>query len=372
MSVTVNGSNGITFNDGSSQTAAASPFGLKNRIINGDMRIDQRNAGASITVTTGNVYGADRFNSSKSTSSGTMTVQQSTTAPTGFKNSLLHTVSTGASPAAGDQNRVEHCVEGYNFADLDFGTANAKTFTFSFWVRSSVTGTYAVAFLNAAWNRSYVATYTVSSANTWEQKTITIAGDTTGTWATDNTVGIRFKFDLGSGSTSNTATPNQWVSGEYYRTSSTVTLLSTTGATFYITGVQLEVGSTATPFERRMYGNELALCQRYCFVDGYVGNAYTRFPLAYATSTTQSLTVLSFPVTMRTVPSLTWSGPFAEVLNTGGGATGTSVTITGDGNSDNHVSFLFNYSSGSVGSNSINAIRINNSTTWKAIFSAEL
>ena len=330
------GGDQITFNDNSTQNTSATGFGFKNRIINGQMMIDQRNAGASVTVTTGTVYGADRFNSSKSTSSGTMTVQQSSIVPAGFNRSLLHTVSTGASPAAGDQNRIEHCVEGNKFADFDFGTSNAQSFTFSFWVRSSVTGTYAVAFLNAAWNRSYVATYTVNAANTWEQKTITVAGDTTGTWAKDNTVGIRFKFDLGSGSTSNTASPNQWVSGEFYRTSSTVTLLATTGATFYITGVQLEKGSTATSFDYRPYGTELALCQRYYFQTAD-RLTYKHFASGMWYTGTVTQLNMKFPAMMRASPTVTinsasyfdvWAGNTTLVASSLSSADSTIEDVT--------------------------------------------
>jgi hypothetical protein len=261
MPVSISGTNGVTFPDSSLQAAAASPFGLKNRIINGDMRIDQRNAGASITASDGS-FGVDRFKTAIA-GSGVFTMQQSSTAPTGFSYSQLLTITTAdTSIAASDEYSYRQFIEGYNTADLAWGTANAKTITLSFWVRSSVTGTYAVGLRNSAADRAYPATYTISSANTWEQKTITIAGDTSGTWLTTNGVGIGVIFSLGAGS-NNQGTANSWNSGNLWSTSSATQWISNAGATFYITGVQLEIGTSATPFERRLYGQELINCQRY-------------------------------------------------------------------------------------------------------------
>jgi hypothetical protein len=245
--------------------------GFRNRIINGDMRIDQRNAGASVALSTTTQYPVDRFPAYKGTSSATVTAQRSTTAPAGFTNSIIFTASTGATPAAGDINGTWQIIEGFNVADLGWGTANAQSVTLSFWVRSSVTGTYAFSLNNSAVNRFYVATYTISAANTWEYKTVTIPGDTSGTWLTDNGVGIQVVWDLGYGSNFN-GSAGAWGSSTIRRTSGSVQLIATTGATFYITGVQLEAGSVATPFERRPYGTELALCQRYY----EFGGAYTQ------------------------------------------------------------------------------------------------
>jgi hypothetical protein len=371
MSVTINGTSGLVFNDASTQNTAAK-YGMVNRIINGAMMIDQRNAGASVTPFF--VYTLDRWFAITS-QTGKYTVQQnagSVTPPAGFTNYLGITSTSAYSVGSGDTFTMAQKIEGYNVADIGYGTANASTTTLSFWVRSSLTGTFGGSLQNSDSSRSYPFSYTISSANTWEYKTVSIAGDTSGTWLKTNGVGLIVQFGLGSGSTFNSGSANSWSSTNTNQPSGTVSVVGTNGATFYITGVQLEKGSTATSFDYRPYGTELLLCQRYCYVDGYTGNAYTRFPLAYATSTTQSLTVLNFPVTMRTVPSLTWSGPFAEVLNSGGGATGTSVTITTDGNSASHAAVSFVYSSGTVASNSTNAIRINNSTSWYARFEAEL
>ena len=254
----------VAVTTGGTVAAAFNTNGLffRNRIINGDMRIDQRNAGASITLSTTTQWPVDRWSSYKGTAGATVTAQQSSTAPTGFTNSIVYTASTGATPAAGDVNGFWQQLEGFNVADLGWGAANAQTVTLSFWVRSSVTGTYSVSFTNSAANRFYVATYTVNSANTYEYKTITVAGDTSGTWLTNNGVGIQIVWDLGYGTNFN-GTAGSWSGSTIRRTSGSVQLIATTGATLYITGVQLETGSVATPFERRLLSDELMRCYRY-------------------------------------------------------------------------------------------------------------
>jgi hypothetical protein len=231
----------------------------RSRIINGAMVIDQRNAGAAVSAN--GAYPTDRWQIG--VSGGTWSVQQSTTAPDNFKNSTAVTVSTGYTKSASHQNNIRQFIEGQNVYDLNYGTSAAQTTTLSFWVRSSLTGTFSGSLINSAYDRSYVFTYSVSSANTWEYKTVTIAGDTSGTWLTTNGVGIRLFFDLGSGSNYET-TAGAWTAGELRRVSGAVDVVATTGATFYLTGVQLEIGDTATPFEHpRSYGDELARCQRY-------------------------------------------------------------------------------------------------------------
>ena len=300
MPLIVDGTSGVTFNDSSLQGAAASPFGLKNRIINGDMVIDQRNNGASVTVSNAVLtYPVDRFFAFQNTGSSSFTVQRTTVVPSNFNNSLLWTTTTGVSTSAAQQARITQRVEGFNVADLGWGTASAQTVTFSFWVRSSITGTFAAALLNSAGNRAYVATFTVSAANTWEKETITIPGDTSGTWLTDNSTGIQVVFDLGSGSNFST-TAGSWAAGEFFRASGTANVIGTTGATFYITGVQLERNTTATPFEWIPYGMELALCQRYFQViasgSGYISNAS-------AQTSTNAFGMYTLPVTMRTAPT---------------------------------------------------------------------
>ena len=238
--------------------SSAQFYQFKNRIINGAMVIDQRNAGAA--VTTSSTYVTDRF--TQAFSNASCSFQQVSDAPSGFINSLKLTVTTGSAPSAGTNNVILQKIEGSNVFDFAFGSASASSFTLSFWVKGSVIGTYAVSLTNSAFNRSYVATYTINVANTWEQKTITVAGDTTGTWLTTNGVGLTVLWDFGSGTNLNT-TAGSWQAGNYYRTSGCTTIASTTNATLQITGVQLEKGSTATSFDYRPYGTELALCQRY-------------------------------------------------------------------------------------------------------------
>ena len=284
--------------------APSNSMGFRNRIINGDMRIDQRNNGASVINATN--YIVDRWADFKAGSGG-YTAQRSTTAPVGFTNSFQHTVTTAVSPAAGDVYQIIQPIEGYNTADLGFGTASAQAVTVSFWVRSSVTGLYSIFLYNSAGNRSYVATYSIAVANTWEQKSITIAGDTSGTWLTDNGLGISLGFDLGSGSNQNT-TAGAWQAGAFRRTSGCVNWISTNGATFYITGVQLEAGTVATPFERRDYGRELMMCQRY----------FARFNAL--TSTTARVGTNVLPVQMRASPTV------AAAFDSGTGATYTTLS----------------------------------------------
>ena len=233
----------------------------KNKIINGAMEIDQRNAGAS---TTAQGYKVDRWGYFAS-GSPTFNLQQnagSVTPPTGFTNYLGATSTSAYSMGSTDRAGFFQAIEGFNIADLGWGTANAKTVTLSAWVRSSLTGTFGGVVANSAYNRCYVFSYTISAANTWEYKTITITGDTTGTWLTTNGAGINLSFAFGAGSGAVT-TAGSWGSTAYFAPTGQVNVAGTNGATFYITGVQLEVGSVATEFERRPYGTELALCQRY-------------------------------------------------------------------------------------------------------------
>jgi hypothetical protein len=325
MSMILDGSLGVTFNDASLQGAAASPYVLKNRIINGDMVIDQRNAGASVNANSVTApYVTDRFNVNVGGSSAVIACQQVSDAPANFVNSLRLTVSTVATPSSSQYLFIRQIVEGFNIADLGWGTANARTVTLSFWVKASIAGTYSAFAINGAESRSYVATFTVSATNTWEYKTITIPGDTTGTWLTNNSNGIRLGFDLGSGSDLN-GTANAWQAGWKQRTSGTVNWIGTNGATFYITGVQLEQNTSATPFERRLYGQELANCQRYYFKVAPGSGGYLT-ETAFAISTTGAYGANKFPVTMRTAPaSLEQSGTAGDYRIVRCGAAGSTT-----------------------------------------------
>ena len=275
-------------------------YSFKNRIINGSMVIDQRNAGASITANDG-TFVVDRFGNAMSQASK-FTAQRnqgSVTPPAGFTNYLGYTSSSAYSITSTDFFTPFQIIEGFNVADFGWGTANAQTVTVSFWVRSSLTGTFGGSLSNAGLTRSYPFTYTISSANTWEQKSVTIAGDTSGTWATDNTQGIRLYFGLGVGSTYS-GTAGAWAGTRYQSATGATSVVGTNGATFYITGVQLEKGSTATSFDYRPYGTELAVCQRYCF-------RATSYDLGRAQDTTYPYGVLRLPVTMRASASYTAS-----------------------------------------------------------------
>ena len=263
-------------------SGVASPpnsMGFRNRIINGNMVIDQRNAGASVTLGASLAYTLDRWAGAEDTD-GAATVIQDTVAPTGFTNSLKFTTTTAdASLGATQFAYVAQAIEGLNVSDLAWGTASAQTVTLSFQVRSSLTGTFGGAITNSAFNRSYPFTYTISAANTWETKTITIAGDTSGTWLTTNGVGMRVQFGLGVGSTYS-GTAGAWAGSQFISATGATSVIGTLSATWQITGVQLEAGSVASPFERRDYGRELMLCQRYYEVNEYklyVANAAGTF-----------------------------------------------------------------------------------------------
>ena len=309
--------------------------GARNRIINGDMRIDQRNAGASASLTSSQTYFLDRWFAVEDTD-GTMTIQQSSTAPTGFQNSAILTTGTAdASLGSTQLAYVAQKPEGFNVADFDWGTANAKTVTLSFWVRSSLTGTFGGAISNSAFNRSYPFTYSVSAANTWEQKSVVIAGDTSGTWPKTNGIGMQIFWGLGVGSTYS-GTAGSWAGTGYISATGATSVIGTAGATFYITGVQLEAGSVATPFERRSFGQELALCQRY-FQPVGVG-AYGR-----SNSTTSVEMTAKYNVAMRATPTITFGG-FSGAVTTldqfgVGSITASAVTSSFGNQNGGHLVF---------------------------------
>jgi hypothetical protein len=268
------------------------------------MTIDQRNAGASVTPSADG-YTLDRWIYQASQTSK-FTIQQnagSVTPPVGFGNYLGTSVASAVTIGSSDYFLISQYIEGFNTSDLGWGTANAKTITLSFWVRSSLTGTFGGALQNNATNRSYPFTYTILSANTWEQKSVTIAGDTTGTWVgATNGLGVRVRFGLGVGSTLS-GTAGAWNGNNNLSSTGAVNVVGTSGATFYITGVQLEVGTQATSFEYRQYTTELQLCQRYYYKIFPEASARALSTSGQCFSTTGAIALVSFPVTMRTRPT---------------------------------------------------------------------
>jgi len=283
----------------------------KNRIINGAMVIDQRNAGAQYSGSIAGSYTLDRW-LYDATQNSKVTIQQNAgpvTPPVGFTNYLGVTSTSAYSVGSGDLFNIAQYIEGFNVADLGFGTANAKTVTLSFQVYSSLTGTFGGALQNNARTQSYPFTYSIPVANTWTSISVTIAGSTTGTWLTTNGRGLSVFLGLGVGSTYS-ATAGSWQSGDYRGATGATSVVGTNGATFYITGVQLEIGTTATNFEYRSYGTELALCQRYYSKLSANDNngGYAGYGNGYAGTATRAYVFVILPVSMRTFPTLSAGG----------------------------------------------------------------
>lgn len=264
------------------QDTQAQYTGFKNRIINGAMMIDQRNAGASVAWTN-QVYPVDRFSIAVYQTVLTGTLQQVSTAPAGFSKSTCITITTGQALSSTDINAFRQVIEGNNLADFSYGTASAATSTLSFWVRSSVTGQFTVAIYNPTAAKWYSQPYTINSANTWEYKTVTVIGDTASAMATNNGQGLLIDWVIGAGSSYNGAASQTWGASNPRQITGSTNITTVSGATFYITGVQLEKGSTATSFDYRPYGTELALCQRYCY-GWYAMAATTGLTIAGATA----------------------------------------------------------------------------------------
>jgi hypothetical protein len=343
--------------------------GFKNRIINGAMVIDQRNAGASVTPN--GTYTLDRWAAENAVTSK-FTVQQnagSVTPPVGFTKYLGVTSSSSYSSGASEYFDICQRIEGYNIADLAWGTANAKPITLSFWAYSSLTGTFSGALQNSNASRSYPFTYTVSSANTWTQASITVAGDTSGTWLTTNGVGVQVCFDLGSGTTLR-GTAGSWSGNWYIGATGAVSVIATNGATFYLTGVQLEKGSTATSFDYRPYGTELALCQRYYYRAVATGPYGYISQFGIANATTSAQIPVKFPVTMRTAPSSIDSSNVQITDSVTNFSSPSSIPLDSNQTSADVGSFSFNQSG--LTQYRMYIARGNNSTSTYIGFSAEL
>ena len=353
MSVVINGTNGVTYNDGTIQATASVG---KNKIINGDMRVDQRDGTSTINAT-GVTYNVDRWLGRGVGSAGVFTLAQNTTSPANFTNSLKATVTTAdSSIASGSSYRVQQMVEGYNMSDLNWGTSDAQSVTLSFWVRSSVTGTFGGSVANGDFNRFNVFSYTISSADTWEYKTVTIAGDTSGTWPTDSSLSLRLNFSLGAGSTL-LASAGSWGSSTKEGVTGQTNVIATNSATFYVTGVQLEAGVNATDFENLQYGQQFALCQRYYQYYDQGVNAYS------------STGIIGFPLSscMRATPTLTlsYSGTANRVYRIDTGAT-SDLTISSTALTEKSFVSLFATSPGGWAS----AAGVGFRSTF--VFSAEL
>jgi hypothetical protein len=281
--------------------------GFKNRLINGEMDIDQRNNGASITFNDG-VFPVDRW-TTVATQSSKGTIQQNAgavTPPAGFTNYLGFTSSSAYSVLTGDAFAIQQRIEGLNVSDLAWGTASAATVTLSFWVRSSLTGTFGGSVSNSAQNRSYPFTYTITAANTWELETVTIPGDTSGTWLTTNGIGARINLGLGAGATFS-GTAGAWSGSTLFSATGAVSVVGTNGATFYATGAQFEKGTQATSFDFRDYGRELIMCQRYYEVKTPDASGYTVVSYPY-NAFTAGWYYWFFKVNKRANPTITGTG----------------------------------------------------------------
>jgi hypothetical protein len=338
-------------------SAAGLGFGMRNRIINGAMVIDQRNAGASVTPADG-AYTLDRWSTIMTTASK-FTIQQnagsvSTLANGGFTNYLGITSSSSYSVLAGDIFGIHQRIEGFNTSDLLWGTANAKTVTLSFQVYSSLTGTFGGSLINSAANRSYPFTYSIPTANTWTTVSLTIAGDTSGTWiGATNGFGIQVNFGVGGGSTYS-GTAGAWASQQKYTATGATSVVGTNGATFYITGVQLEKGSTATSFDYRPYGTELMFCQRYYVEMPNISGTSTGVGRVIGTVNSASgnpiVGNLYLPVPMRAAPGVTAYG---------GGKSGSGSISTYSGGSGTQVTYNTNISGLTVPFISANMFALN-------------
>jgi len=317
----------LTFDTSANTTAGgtvamASSF-KRNRIINGNMLIDQRYGGAA-TGTSINGYTVDRWFVAQSVA-GKLDAQQSAAVyPVGFTKSLSVTSQSAYTVGAADVFAIQQPIEGMNVADLAWGTANAKTVTMSFQVYSSLTGTFSGSVRNSATDRYYIFTYTIASANTWTPVSITIAGDTTGTWLTTNGVGIYLTFGLGIGSTYS-ATAGAWGTGNKFSATGSTSVVGTSGATFYLTGVQLEVGTKATPYEMQIYSDQLAQCQRYYETQDWQQNT---FRIAVVFSNNDYINMYqAFVVPKRAVPSVTWTGNGSGRWISSPGVATSSITV---------------------------------------------
>jgi hypothetical protein len=307
----------LAYQNGDAYYNTGMTVGFRNRIINGAMMIDQRNAGASVSATNG-LYTLDRWSTTSydaGATTGIFTVQQVSTAPTGFNYSLKVTSSAATTVSGNGIYSVAQAIEGLNMVDLAWGTSNAKSVTVSFWVYSSLTGNFGASILNDSVNYSYPFQYVIPTANTWTYCTVVIPPPTAGTWLTTNGAGAYLRFGLGGG-TSWTEPAGAWTTASAYSADNSVSVVSTSGATWYVTGVQLEKGNIATSFDVRPYTTELQLCQRYFEIGG----------ASYQNAGTGGVLTVPFKVNKRATPTLTATGNYYASAE----ATGRVLASTGD------------------------------------------
>ncbi len=322
------------------------PLSNRNKIINGDFSQDQRNDGNEVNPAVHNTYYPDRWSAHKDQADKFKIQRVSNDAPEGFKHALKCTVVNTHNPTGGNYFYLRQAIEGNNIIDLDMGKSTAKKISVSFFVKSSVTGIYSVAIRNNAYDCSAVGEYTVNSADTWERKTINfLAATSIGTWLTSNDIGIRLEFVLGAGSNYQTSTLLSFQSANKQASTNAVQWINNAGATFLITGVQLEKGASCTDYEHKSIAVEKRLCQRYYYSLKPATSAY--FGAGFSYNSNVFICHIDFPVIMRAnVTALEQTGTAAhyKVIRNGTTSTCSSVpTFLGDpNNTSQSVAFNFN------------------------------
>jgi hypothetical protein len=344
--------------------------GVRNRIINGAMSIAQYGTSTSVAAGGNTGYACDRFRCDASVGTAITAAQSTSVVPTGFAYSLSYTAGTGTT-AAGDNSEIVHFIEGYNIVDLSWGTANAQSVTLSFWARSSLTGSFGLILENSDASVQYLTTYSLPVVNTWTKITLSIPAPTIGTWQINNTRGIGIRWDMGVGTINSGASTNAWntTAASKVGVTGTVKITQNTGATFHLTGVQLEKGSAATAFENRQFGTELALCQRYyAKVGPYTSGIYPGFGTAGGETSTAAFGVFNTPVTMRSSPTFTSSGTLSLYS-----ASFSNITNFGTAYyTNNTVAININVSGGGLTAGRFYSILANNDATAFIQFSSEL
>ena len=311
-------------------------LGRRNLLINGAMKVAQR--GTSFSTGSSTIYTLDRFQSATGSSFNfDLTLTQSTDTPTGFSNSLKVSPDSTQTPSGSQNGAIRYNIEAQDLQSLGYGSSDAKKITLSFYVKSNKTGTYSVQLIGYDGQNSCVATYTIDASNTWERKTITIDPDTSNAFANDNTLGILMAWHLACGPDDIVSPNTSWgVATTGFRAGTgQVNFMDSTSNEWYLTGVQLEVGDSASDFEHRSFAEELALCQRYfCGFTPETSTGVTHAGLMNLNNrtTTAKYSVVHFPVPMRIRPTVSYSGS----LTAFSGGTSTGVTALSMNGSTGH------------------------------------